>query len=58
MDWMFEDFKTDLDALNPVVRAKALAFAKKLIEKKDISAEEALSEGIISAEEWYYDLRG
>ncbi|HUH27797.1 MULTISPECIES: hypothetical protein [Bacteroidota] len=58
MDWMFEDFKTDLDALNPIVREKALAIAKELIEKKDISAKEALSEGIIKAEEWFYDLEG
>ena len=38
------------------------AFDKKklqeLIEKKDISAKEALSEGIIRAEEWFYDLEG
>ena len=58
MDWMFEDFKTDLDVLNPVVRGKPLAIAKELIEKKDISAKEALSEGIIRAEEWFYDLGG
>ena len=58
MDWMFEDFKTDLDALNPIVRKKALSIAKELIEKKDISAKEALSEGIIRAEEWFYDLEG
>lgn len=58
MDWMFEDFKTELDALNPGVREKALTIAKELIEKKDISAKEALSVGIIRAEEWYYDLGG
>ncbi|CAG2533602.1 hypothetical protein R3X28_10135 [Maribacter sp. TH_r10] len=58
MDWMFEDFKTDLDTLNPIVREKALSIAKELIEKKDISAKEALSEGIIRAEEWFYDLEG
>ncbi len=55
---MFEDFKTDLDTLNPIVREKALSIAKELIEKKDISAKEALSEGIIRAEEWFYDLEG
>ena len=33
MDWMFEDFKTDLDTLNPIVREKALSIAKELIEK-------------------------
>ena len=58
MDWMFEDFKTDLDTLNPIVREKALSIAKEVIEKKDISAKEALSEGIIRAEEWFYDLEG
>ena len=58
MDWMFEGFKTDLDTLNPIVREKALSIAKELIEKKDISAKEALSEGIIRAEEWFYDLEG
>ena len=58
MDWMFEDFKTDLDTLNPIVREKALSIAKELIEKKDISEKEALSEGIIRAEEWFYDLEG
>ena len=58
MDWMFEDFKMDLDALNPKVRGKALAIAKELMEKKDISAKEALAEGIIRAEEWFYDLGG
>ena len=58
MDWMFEDFKTDLDTLNPIVQEKALSIAKELIEKKDISAKEALSEGIIRAEEWFYDLEG
>ena len=58
MDWMFEDFKTDLDTLNPIVREKALSIAKELIEKKYISAKEALSEGIIRAEEWFYDLEG
>ncbi|MGX1023079.1 hypothetical protein [Flavobacterium sp. CS20] len=58
MDWMFEDFKTDLDTLNPIVREKALSIAKELIEKKDISAKEALTQGIIRAEEWFYDLEG
>ena len=58
MDWMFEDFKTDLDTLNPIVREKALSIAKELIEKKDISGKEGLSEGIIRAEEWFYDLEG
>lgn len=53
MDWMFEDFKTDLDAVNPMVREKALAIAKELIEKKDISAKEAITEAIMRAEEWF-----
>ena len=58
MDWMFKDFKIELDALNPRVREKALAIAKELIKRKDISAKEALTEAIIRAEEWFYDLGG
>ena len=58
MDWMFEDFKTDLDGLNPKVREKALEIAKELVEKKDLLAKEALQEAIIRAEEWFYDIEG
>ena len=31
MDWMFEDFKTDLDSLDSRVKEKALEIARKLI---------------------------
>ena len=55
---MFEDFKTDLDGLNPKVREKALEIAKELVEKKDLPAKEALQEAIIRAEEWFYDIEG
>ena len=55
---MFEDFKTDLDGLNPKVREKALEIAKELVEKKDLLAKEALQEAIIRAEEWFYDIEG
>lgn len=58
MDWMFEDFKIELDALNKVVREKALEIAKELVEKKDLTPKEAIDEGIIRAEEWFYDLGG
>ena len=40
--------------LSAAIKIKQLA----KIEKKDISAKEALSEGIIRAEEWFYDLEG
>ncbi len=58
MDWMFEDFKTELDKLNPTVREKALEIAKKLVQEKDLSEKEAIQEGITKAEEWFYDLGG
>ncbi len=58
MDWMFEDFKTDLDGLNPKVREKALEIAKKLVEKKNLPAKEALQGAITRAEEWFYDIEG
>ena len=58
MDWMFEDFKTDLDGLNPKVREKALEIAKELVEKKDLPAKDALQEASTKAEEWFYDIEG
>ncbi|MGB3776294.1 MAG: hypothetical protein WA951_13640 [Leeuwenhoekiella sp.] len=58
MDPMFEDFKTDLDALNPTVKKKALEIAKKLVEEKDYPKEKALDEAITRAEEWFYDIEG
>ncbi|MBT0608092.1 hypothetical protein [Aequorivita echinoideorum] len=58
MDWMFDDFKTELDALNSTVREKAFEIAKELVQEKDLSAKEALKQAIIRAEEWFYDLGG
>jgi len=58
MEWIFEDFKTDLDSLNPKVREKALAIAKELVEKKGLSAKEAIQKAVIRAEEWFFDLGG
>jgi uncharacterized protein YdaT len=58
MDWMFEDFKTDLDKLNPTVREKAIEIANKLIEQDHSSKEKAITEAIVRAEEWFYDLGG
>ena len=58
MDWMFQDFRTDLDGLNPKVREKALEIAKELVEKKDLPAKEALQQAIMRAEEWFYDIEG
>lgn len=55
---MFEDFKTDLDSLNPPVRKKALEIAKQLVEEKNYSKEKAITEAIVKAEEWFYDLEG
>ena len=55
---MFEDFKTDLDALNPPVRKKAMKIAKQLVEEKNYPKEKALAEAITKAEEWFYDLEG
>ncbi len=58
MDSMFEDFKTDLDSLNPPVRKKALEIAKQLVLKENCTEKEAVAEAIIKAEEWFYDLEG
>ncbi len=55
---MFEDFKTDLDKLNPTVREKAIEIANILIEQDDFSKEKAIKEAIVRAEEWFYDLGG
>ena len=50
MDSMFEDFKTDLDSLNPLVRKKALEIAKQLVLKKNYTEKEAITKAIIKAE--------
>ncbi|WP_339651314.1 hypothetical protein [uncultured Maribacter sp.] len=58
MDWTFEEFRTELDALNPSVRKKAIEIAKELIEKEDFSKTEAIKKAVVMAEEWFYDLEG
>ncbi|EIJ39895.1 hypothetical protein LDL79_10975 [Leeuwenhoekiella palythoae] len=58
MDWMFEDFKSDLDSLDPRVREKALEIAGQLVKEKNYMEKKAISEAIVKAEEWFYDLGG
>jgi uncharacterized protein YdaT len=58
MTWMFEDFTIELKDLIPTVREKALEITKELVEKKRISAEEAIQKAILRAGEWFYDLEG
>ena len=58
MDWMFEDFKTDLDSLNPAIRKKALKIANELMKEGKFTEKEAITEAIKRAEEWFYDLEG
>lgn len=58
MDWMFKDFKTDLASLSPKIREKALEIAGKLVKEKDYTKKEAIKEGIVKAEEWFYDIEG
>ncbi len=58
MQWTFENFKPKLENLTPEVREKALQIAHQLMEKSGISEEKAISEAIVKAEEWFYDLEG
>ncbi|HET6527986.1 MAG TPA: hypothetical protein VFG39_04475 [Balneolaceae bacterium] len=58
MKWTFENFKTDLDDLDPRVREKALEIANNLMEKDDYSEERAIEEAIKEAEEWFLDRQG
>ncbi|WP_168194563.1 hypothetical protein [Antarcticibacterium arcticum] len=58
MDWMFENFKTDLDSLNPIVREKALEIANEVMKEGKFTEKEAITEAIKRAEEWFYDLEG
>lgn len=58
MEWIFENFKAELDKLTPPVRNKALEIAKQLIEKGNISEEKAIEQAIVQAEEWFYDTEG
>ena len=58
MDWMFEDFRTDLDSLDPVIKEKALEIANQLMKQGKFTEKEAITEAIKRAEEWFYDLEG
>lgn len=58
MDWTFEEFRTEIDVLNPLARKKAIEFAKELIEKEDFSKIEAIKKAVIMGKEWIYDLEG
>ncbi len=58
MEWTFDDFKTDLDALSPEIREKALKIAQQLVKEKNYTGKAAIAEAIIKAEEWFYDLEG
>tara|TARA_B100002051_G_C16702759_1_gene621953 strand:- start:650 stop:826 length:177 start_codon:yes stop_codon:yes gene_type:complete len=58
MDWTFEEFRAELDTLNPSVRKKAIEIAKDLIKKEDFSKTEAIKKAVVMAEEWFYDLEG
>tara|TARA_R100000655_G_scaffold60828_2_gene99208 strand:- start:105 stop:281 length:177 start_codon:yes stop_codon:yes gene_type:complete len=58
MEWTFEEFKTSLDELHPEIKEKAIEIAKKLVIEKSYSRENAIKEGVVKAEEWFYDLEG
>ena len=58
MEWTFEEFKTSLDELHPEIKEKAIEIAKKLGIEKSYSRENAIKEGVVKAEEWFYDLEG
>ena len=58
MEWTFEQFKTSLDELHPEIKEKAIEIAKKLVIEKSYTRENAIKEGIVKAEEWFYDLEG
>ncbi|SDB27258.1 hypothetical protein SAMN03097699_0427 [Flavobacteriaceae bacterium MAR_2010_188] len=58
MNWMFEDFKSDLEDLNPMLRKKAIEIANQLMETGEFDQEKALREGIIRAEQWFFNLEG
>ncbi len=58
MDWMFKDFKPDLDSLDPRVKEKALEIAKQLVSEKNYTKKRAISDAIVKAEERFYDLGG
>ncbi len=58
MKWTFENFKPKLQNLTPEVREKVLEIAHEIMETGSVSEEKAISQAIIKAEEWFYDLEG
>ncbi len=44
-----------MDELDPVIKEKALEIAKKLVVEKGYSRENAIKQGIMKAEEWFYE---
>lgn len=58
MEWTFENFRPELDALEPMVRKKAMEIARQLMEQETYSEANAIKEGISRAEEWFMDLGG
>ncbi len=58
MEWIFENFKTELSNLTPEVRKKALIIAKKLMKKGGVSEDEAIRKAIVEAQEWLYNSEG
>ena len=58
MEWIFENFKTELSKLTPEVREKAMIIARKLMKKGGVSEDEAMRKAIVEAQEWLYDSEG
>lgn len=58
MEWTFENFKLELDALEPNVRKKALEIAEQLMTSENCSEATAIKKGISRAEEWFMDIGG
>jgi len=58
MEWTFEEFKTSLDELHPEIKEKAIGIANKLMIEKSYTRENNIKEGVVKAEEWFYDLEG
>ncbi|MEX0723605.1 MAG: hypothetical protein WD053_07000 [Gracilimonas sp.] len=55
MECSDEHWGAELEDLKPLVRAKALEIAKRLMEENEYSEVEAIKMAIIEAEEWYMD---
>ncbi|SDE53042.1 hypothetical protein SAMN05421636_105401 [Pricia antarctica] len=54
--WTFEGFSPRLDKLDSRIREKAIEIANGLLETEDISEAAAIEQGIVRAEQWFYDL--